>query len=343
MSRKVNVVVTIAAVIALAALPARALGAASPTITRIGPGAVTDNTAVLRDDVNPEGSETHYFFQWGLTPAYGAASSPGSAGSGTKSVAVSFKATGLVPGTVYHYRVVAQNGVAQTVGADQTLKTGGPPPPSVATGAATSVGRNSATLTGVVNPNGAATAYDFQYGLTTAYGQTTQGGSVAAGSAPVTVAIPVGGLEAGVVFHFRIIALHGDSPPEYGADQTFMTEPFPRPVPRLTVASTPRRARAPFSLTTLGKVAGPSSIAPSLDCVGTVTVAVFHGRHRIARGTSTVGPGCTFSVSTAIPRVRGRSRSKHATTIRLKVVTAFAGNGYLAPRKRSQTVTLVRR
>jgi hypothetical protein len=253
-------------------------------------------------------------------------------------------AAGLLPGTVYHYRLVAQNGIAQTVGADQTLKTGGAPPPTVATGTATGVGRNSATLTGVVNPNNAPTTYEFQYGLTTGYGQTTATGAVPAGSVPVTVASPVGGLEAGVTFHFRIVAIHGDSPPEYGADQTFMTEPFPRPVPTLTVASTPRRARGPFSLTTLGKVAGPSSIPANLDCVGTITVKVFDGRRRIARGTSAVGPGCTFSVSTAIPRLRGRSRSKHATAIRLKVVTVFAGNGYLAPRKgRAQTITVTRR
>ena len=324
----------------LIALPAAAIAAASPALTKVGPGTITDNTAVLRDDLNPEGSTTHYYFQWGLTPAYTAASNPASAGSGSKPVAVSFKASALLPGTVYHYRVVAQNASGQTIGSDQTLKTTGPPPPGVATGAATSVGRNSATLTGVVNPNGAATSYEFEYGLTPAYGSVTPAAVVAAG-APATVSAPVGGLEAGVWFHFRIVAFHGDSPPEYGADQTLLTEPFPRPVARLTIANTPRRARrAPFSLTTLGKVAGPSRIPTSLDCAGTVTVKVFAGRRRIAQGTSAVDPGCTFSVTTSIPRLRGRARGPRT----LKVVTAFAGNGYLAPRTgHAQTIAVGRR
>jgi hypothetical protein len=329
--------VTIAA--GLIALPAAASGAASPALTKVGPGAITDNTAVLRDDLNPEGSPTHYYFQWGLTPAYTAASPPASAGAGTKPVAVSFKATGLLPGTVYHYRVVAQNGDGQTIGTDQTLKTTGPPPPGVTTGA-TGIGRNSATLTCIVNPNGAVTSYEFQYGLTPAYGSATPPAVVAAG-APATVSASVGGLEAGVWFHYRIVAFHGDSPPEYGADQMLLTEPFPRPVPRLTIASTPRHARrAPFSLTTLGKVAGPSRIPASLDCAGTVTVKVFAGRRRIAQGTSAVDPGCTFSVTTSIPRLRGRAGRPRT----LKVVTAFAGNGYLAPRTAgAETITISRR
>jgi hypothetical protein len=336
-------VTTIAAVILAGASPPIAAAAASPAITKVGPTSITDNTALLRDDVNPEGSTTHYFFQWGLTTAYGGQSPAASAGAGTKSVAVKFTATALVPGTVYHYRLVAQNGVGQTLGDDQAFRTGGPPPPTVATGAATSVGRNIATLTGVVNPGNAVTSYEFQYGPTVGYGSTTNVGTVAAGAAPVTVAVAVGGLEAGTTFHFRIVASHANSPQEFGADSSFLTEPFPRPRPSLTIASTPRTPRrAPFTLTTLGKIAGPSSIPASLNCVGTVTVKVFNGRHRVGNATSAVEPGCTFSVTTRVGRIHHRRRHG-ARSVRLKVVTTFAGNGYLAPRKgRTETITVRR-
>jgi hypothetical protein len=161
----------------------------------------------------------------------------------------------------------------------------------------------------------------------------------------VAVATPIGGLQAGATFHFRVVAFRSDSPPQYGLDQTFLTEPSPRPTPSLTVANTPRRARrAPFSLTTLGKIAGPSWIPASLGCGGSITVKVFDGRRRIAEGTSAVGPSCTFSVTTRVPRLHRHRRRKHPGSARLKVITTFAGNGYLAPRTgHAQTIAVARR
>lgn len=333
-----------AAMLAVVASPPLAAAASSPAITKAVPTAIGDNSAVLRDDVNPEGSPTHYFFQWGLTALYGGQSPAAAAGGGTNSVAVKFTAAGLVPGSVYHYRVVAQNAVGQTVGGDQTFKTSGSPPPTVATGAATSITQNNATLTGVVNSNDAVTYYEFQYGPTVAYGSTTNVGAVPAGVAPVTVALAVGGLQAGTTFHYRLVAFHGNSPQEFGADSAFLTEPSPRPMPSLTVASTPRRARrAPLMLTTLGKLGGPSWIPANLACVGTVTVNVYDGRHRVAKSTTAVGTGCTFSASTRIGRLRRRGRHQHRS-VGLRIVTTFTGNGYLAPRSsRAQVVTITRR
>ena len=43
------------------------------------------------------------------------------------------------------------------------------------TGAATSVGTSTATVNGTVNPRGASVNVSFQYGTTTAYGQTAGG------------------------------------------------------------------------------------------------------------------------------------------------------------------------
>ncbi len=45
--------------------------------------------------------------------------------------------------------------------------------PVVATGAASSVLTQSATLNGTVDPNGSDTTYYFEYGTTTAYGRRT--------------------------------------------------------------------------------------------------------------------------------------------------------------------------
>ena len=128
---------------------------------------------MLHGTLNPNGSATTYFFQWGLTTAYGVDSVARSAGHGTKAVAVSITARALIPGTTYHYRLVATNGAGTTIGGDRAFTTAGNPPPTVATGPASQVGKNAATVTAVVGPNKQATTYYFQYGTSTTYGAQT--------------------------------------------------------------------------------------------------------------------------------------------------------------------------
>ncbi len=194
---------------------------------------------MLHGTVNPNGSATTYYFQWGLTTAYGVQSDEHAAGHGTKPVAVATTASGLIPGTTYHYRLVAVNRAGTTVGADHTLTTTGNPPPSVATGPPTQVGKNSATVSAVIYPNKQATTYYFQYGTSTSYGSQTLAASVAAGTVPVTVTATLTGLEARTIFHYRIVALHGNTAPQADADVTFMTLPRHRPVPSIKARTTP--------------------------------------------------------------------------------------------------------
>ncbi len=94
------------------------------------PGAVTrsaksisETTAALEGTVNPKGSETSYFFQYGTTTAYGAQTPPVAAGAGTTGVKVSQPLAGLAIGTTYHYRVVASNAVGTSDGPDRTFTT----------------------------------------------------------------------------------------------------------------------------------------------------------------------------------------------------------------------------
>ncbi len=75
--------------------------------------------------VNPGGSQTSYRFEYGPTSAYGS-STPfpeGSVGEGVQSHAVWASASGLVPGSTYHYRVVAANELGTVYGPDQTFTT----------------------------------------------------------------------------------------------------------------------------------------------------------------------------------------------------------------------------
>ncbi|HEY8082619.1 MAG TPA: S8 family serine peptidase [Solirubrobacterales bacterium] len=85
---------------------------------------VKATSAKLNGMVNPEGSATDYYFEYGLTEGYGRSTSPETIASGTESIAVSATVDQLVEmGTEYHYRLVAENGVDTTYGADKTFET----------------------------------------------------------------------------------------------------------------------------------------------------------------------------------------------------------------------------
>jgi hypothetical protein len=88
--------------------------AAAPTATTGEASEITASEAKVSGTVNPTSSVTSYRVEWGTTTAYGHSSS-GDAGSGSSSVAVSTKLTGLRPDTTYHYRVSAEKAASISV------------------------------------------------------------------------------------------------------------------------------------------------------------------------------------------------------------------------------------
>lgn len=97
-------------------------------------------------------------------------------------------------------------------------------PTSVTTTAASSITGSQATLNGTFNPNGANANwpcyYYFEWGLTTAYGNTTGivGGNT--GSSPVAAAALITGLNSNTVYHYRLVAYNNDNI-VFGSDLTF--------------------------------------------------------------------------------------------------------------------------
>ena len=95
--------------------------------TAIGP-----DTATLQGSVNPSGNNTTYFFEWGTGTGYGQKTTPQLIGNGTAPVAVSARLTDLLPGTAYHFRVVAHTKAGTISGDDESFTIAGipsPPPP----------------------------------------------------------------------------------------------------------------------------------------------------------------------------------------------------------------------
>jgi hypothetical protein len=110
------------AVLALAA-PATAAAPSKPSVSTGKARNVSYSSALLTGTVNPNGSNTSYYFQYGPTRAYGAQSAIADAGSGTHPVSVRIAISGLQPITVYHYRLVAVNAAGASIGGDHALLT----------------------------------------------------------------------------------------------------------------------------------------------------------------------------------------------------------------------------
>jgi len=143
---------------------------------------ITSSSATLNASINPGGAATSCYFQYGLTTNYGNFTATNALSAGSNPLAVSSAISGMPPGTLYHFRIVALNSVGTSIGADAQFATLIVPPGAV-TLPATSLVPTGATLNATINPGGAPTAYYFQFGLTTSYGSFTPTNSlVSAGS-----------------------------------------------------------------------------------------------------------------------------------------------------------------
>ncbi len=102
-------------------------GAAPPSLPPAiisGPASnINGNAAVLNATVNPNGSETTVYFEWGTDTNYGNSTAPQSIGSGTGNIAVSANINRLSINTLYHYRVVAVNAQDTSYGDDVVFTT----------------------------------------------------------------------------------------------------------------------------------------------------------------------------------------------------------------------------
>ena len=90
---------------------------------------VTNSSATLNGTVNPNGTSTSAYFEYGPTTNYGFTTSPGVFGSGTSPVQVSSVFTDLNQDTIFHYRLVAVNSNGDTTfGNDVVFSTSLPAP-----------------------------------------------------------------------------------------------------------------------------------------------------------------------------------------------------------------------
>ena len=95
-------------------------------------------------------------------------------------------------------------------------------PPAATTSPASSISSSSATLNGIVNPNGLSTTTKFLYGTTTNYGSVTNVSGTLSGTNSTNVSVGLTGLSAGTTYHYVLVATNSGGGAQ-GADLTFTT------------------------------------------------------------------------------------------------------------------------
>jgi hypothetical protein len=200
------------------------------------PPTVTVTGAQLSGLVNPNGSPTTAYFQYGTSLAYGTTTPPQAVGGDFANHALNASVSGLAPGTTYHYQLVATNANGSSFGPDETFTTR-PGPPTVSAGPPTVSGQR-ATFNGSVDPGAEATTAHFEYGLDPKYSgggpvvytNVTPAVALGAGSTAVPVSQSVSGLVPNALYHVRLVASNSAGTAT-GPDQTFTTAALPNPPP----------------------------------------------------------------------------------------------------------------
>jgi hypothetical protein len=260
----------------------------------------TSTSATLEASVNPDYFRTHYRFEYGesqgelergegvvihgrnvrsASPLEVCPESQVEGGTGilveelNQRCPVAAEVTGLTPGHVYYYRVVAENGVSKELGnANKGAPvTGTSEPlepyaaPAVTTGEPDAITSTTATLLGEVNPEGAAVTYYFAYVSDAGYqegsadpyasGETTIPRELPAGEVPEAVGpVQASDLLPSTTYHYALVAINRFGAEAVGTDRVFVTAPASPPgaVTGAASAVTPTSATLSGVITTNG-------------------------------------------------------------------------------------------
>jgi hypothetical protein len=194
--------------------------------TDIGPGGAT-----LHGTLDPNGEETHYYFEWGTTNKYGnkTPAEPGAdIGSGVGDTPIELSLAGqLTSETTYHYRLVAYNALGTSKGFDKSFTTPIAELPTIQGVAVSDVGLSSVTVHAQIRPGFGNTSYMVQYGLDDTYGQRTViSPSVGDDGTFHPISEQIEELIPGTTYHYRVVAFNYKGATQ-GVDTTFTTADLP--------------------------------------------------------------------------------------------------------------------
>jgi hypothetical protein len=200
-----------------------------PTVSIAPVVSIGEHSATFNGEVNPNGAETPYHFEYSADGVNWTPLQEESAGEGTSAVSVAQTVNGLIGHTRYRVRLVAENrcgggttGCGASTSSEETFSTLAAPQQVSGTGA-TDVGASAATLRATIRTENSRATYRFEYGPTASYGATVPAGEgdLGASGTPTQVSQAIAGLSPDTTYHFRIVASNGVGAPSATADQTF--------------------------------------------------------------------------------------------------------------------------
>ena len=267
--------------------------------------AITYAEARLNGSINANNSATTISFEYGTTTAYGTTiSGTPSALNDTSLTSCYADITGLIPNTLYHFRIKAVNAKGTTTGIDYTFTTSKRKPLAI-TNAANVFSGTSAKLNGTITAYNATTTVTFEYGQTIGYGSmVTASQSPVNGLTAVSVNYTLIGLSVNTTYHYRVVATNGTDT-AYGNDTTFNTSAIVASA--ITQAAT---AITGTSATLNGFINANTTLARTTFEYGTTT----------AYGTSVIGTPDTITGNTNVAALHNLSGLLPNTTYHYRIV-----------------------
>ncbi|MFI5303586.1 MAG: beta strand repeat-containing protein [Nitrospiria bacterium] len=224
-----------------------------PAVTTLAATGIGMNSATLNGTINPFGGIGTAWFEYGTSPSMGLSTPTASVPANNLNNPVSIALGGLLPNTIYYYRIDGQNSGGTSFGSQLTFTTLALPPVVVTGNPATNITQTSASLNGTANPNGVNGIAWFDYGLTTSYNLSSQTQAIS-GSVANSVVISIFGLSPNTTYHYRIGATNNGGT-TFGTDSTFTTLPNPPSVTTLSPATNITQSSG-----TIGGVINPNGV-----------------------------------------------------------------------------------
>ena len=240
-----------------------------------------------------------------------------------------------------------QRGVPRPIGAHCDIGAVEFAPPLAVTGQPNNVTTASATITGdVSNLHVKPGTSHFEFGTSTAYGQTFDAGTVAPNASHDPRTQGVTGLSPNTLYHYRIV-VQNDDDISFGKDVTFITptnpsgppEPTPTPTPTPKPKPKPHKPTVRAASASTGCVRSRFGLRLSVHVSGTAklrSVDVLLDGHRIKRTTrrrfSVRVHAASLRPGTHVLRIVATDSGRRKTTIRrlfrrCRVVAAPAFTG----------------
>ncbi len=178
--------------------------AVAPVADTLFVSALTPSSAMLNCEVFPRNAATAVSFAWGTTTSLGQTNLVATLPAEYGGYDISNALSGLEPGTLYFYSVVASNANGISVGSIFSFTT--PFAPVASTLLPTALASTSVTLNGEVYPRNAPTTVSFAWGTTTNLGNTNLVVALPAEYGGYSISNVLSGLQPGIIYFYSIVA-----------------------------------------------------------------------------------------------------------------------------------------